>query len=631
MPKLLKITLLICFSLALLKPLPIASTAIAQQGNYYEILRIGRGVPQRLDWSPNGQRVAVASSTGIWLYDNNLNDVSYAESPLNLVLDMRFSPTGEKIAAVNMEGQIYIWEIAQLSEHFRPLTTMQAEFGLFSLTWSPDGNQLATGSWNGDVHIWNTETGELLILIPNLGGNLGGSVTSLAWSPDGSQIAIGVSGGSESYLYLWEVQTEVLSKKITIQAAPIHLGWRIPNQEIIFGFSGYEAFYLWSIANNQITTVEISGTIYKIELSPDKNYLAFGNYEGMIELWDIKSQMALTFIDYGNQRGVTPEITWSSDNTKLVFISPDRRILLWDIEQNEIIKTLYSYGGRLNQVSWSPDGEKLLAVDGYRAKILASENGQILSEIETAHIQSWAWSPQSNALASDSPNSSKHEIIIWDATTGEISRVIQGNVVQDYPAQALASSLAWKPDGTYIATGSLFNLTIWPLNEDEKPIILDDFIEVSFVTWSPDGQKIATIQGERIEIWDTATWRNTLSVGGHRLATWNPDSSQIASPIDAGGGDDLLQIWNSATGETINELSGHEGRILSVSWSPDGTTLISGGTDGIIRVWEANSGNLIASLNGHVGFITSLAWSPDGSKFVSGGDDGTIRIWQHYR
>ena len=113
--------------------------------------RLGRGIIYEVKYSPDGTRLAVASSCGDWLYDSVSGD------PIALMRD------GNSICAIRV-------------------------------AFSPDGRALAVAA-DDIVRLWDTVTGELK---HTLRGKRFGDVMSLAFSPDGRTLAIGRWSGRYS-------------------------------------------------------------------------------------------------------------------------------------------------------------------------------------------------------------------------------------------------------------------------------------------------------------------------------------------------------------------------------------------------------------------------------------------------
>ena len=133
--------------------------------------RLGKGwISGNIAYSPDGTRLAVASSIGIWLYDTATLQV---ENSPRLHRDRRNGA------------------VALLTGHTD---------WVYSVVFSPDGNTIASGSRDSTVRLWDARTGTL---IHTLTGHKS-VVFSVAFSPDGNTLA---SGGGDDTVRLWDART----------------------------------------------------------------------------------------------------------------------------------------------------------------------------------------------------------------------------------------------------------------------------------------------------------------------------------------------------------------------------------------------------------------------------------------
>ena len=126
------------------------------------LARLGKGSLGRGDrsvaYSPDGTRLAVATSVGIWLYD----------------------------AATGAEAAPFAGHTARVS----------------TVSFSPDGRTLASGSENGRIRLWDVASGQAKALLEGHSSE----VRSVAFSPDGQTLASG-SGRRDRTVRLWDVAT----------------------------------------------------------------------------------------------------------------------------------------------------------------------------------------------------------------------------------------------------------------------------------------------------------------------------------------------------------------------------------------------------------------------------------------
>ena len=162
--------------------------------------RLGKGSINEIAYAPNGNKLAIASSIGIWIYDaHTLKALRLLIGHTSSVESVSFSPDGKTIATGSSDDTVRLWDTAT-GRHLKTLTghTSSVE----SVSFSPDGKTIATGSSDDTVRLWDTATGRHL---KTLIGHTG-SVESVSFSPNGKTIATG--GGSwDKTVRLWDANT----------------------------------------------------------------------------------------------------------------------------------------------------------------------------------------------------------------------------------------------------------------------------------------------------------------------------------------------------------------------------------------------------------------------------------------
>ena len=137
-------------------------------------VRLGKGwISGGIAYSPNGHRIAVASSIGIWIYNaHTFAEVALLTGHTSYVNSVAFSADSKKLVSGGEDGTARLWDV-QTGQLLRTYEGHKAVAKAFhrnegqavpvkSVAFSPDGKTIASGGDDEDVMLWATDTGQLL-------------------------------------------------------------------------------------------------------------------------------------------------------------------------------------------------------------------------------------------------------------------------------------------------------------------------------------------------------------------------------------------------------------------------------------------------------------------------------------
>ena len=283
-----------------------------------------------------------------------------------------------------------------------------------------------------------------------------------------------------------------------------------------------------------------SGSV-SVDFSPDGKYIATGDTDGDVGLWEVSSGENIYYRSLG---GVVRGVAFSPDGR---YIAADgagsvRAILLEASSGTEVQRTdLVDEADDINSVTFSPNGQYVALGDDTGRAYLWNLNDHYWTSWthREDEIFSVAFSPNGEYLATGDSNGYANlwEVSSWWTDDVNVQRVELGGNVR---------AVAFSPNGRYLAAdgydGSNTNVTIYDLSSVRSVRQIDpDVFEVQALAFSPDGRYLAVggydpeaiifyrIGTEEITLTTQITREKTIQVSGevHDLA-WSPDGDLIS-------------------------------------------------------------------------------------------------------
>ena len=527
--------------------------------------RLGKGELHDIKYTPDSNRIAVATGIGIWIYDAQTGkELTLLTGHTGRVTSLGFPADGRFLASGSFDGTVRLWDIDSGKQ--------TAVFGghrasISAVAVSPDGKSVVSGgTWDNTLILWDTETGKQIKRHTGYTDNLTrrfkifldrgrtvpdpNAIEALAFSPDGKTF---VSGHRDGIVRLWDAET---GRKLS------------------------------TIREHE------SGGIRGLVFSPDGKTLASSSYDEirLHTLQKGKPQQHFTL-----KASFTKHLVFSADSTILISNNwtwhAQRNLHVWGVNTGEHLRSIPTeHTDQLEALAVSADGNTILtgSWDGTIC-VWDLETGTYLSTFATGHIKggrALQFTGDGKILISWT---GKDEKRFWDTVTGaQISN-------SEFQASEKQSPNASN------------RTTFAEIDKDRKIIHVRDVAtgrEMHRITghkdkiwafvYSPDWKTLASgSEDMTIRLWDAITGNEILTLPTYTntvfAVAFSPDGKILAggSVYDSQlGRSDLIRLWELPSGQVLTTLAGHTSTVRTLRFSPDGKTLASSGDDGTILLWD---------------------------------------------
>ncbi|MCA8979862.1 MAG: WD40 repeat domain-containing protein, partial [Planctomycetes bacterium] len=356
-----------------------------------------------VDTSPNGS-IAVAefaseASTAWVLANFESAAVELAGHDGNEIVDIRFSPTGDRIATASFDRSVRTFD----AHDGRAMRVHRWPFRPKRVAWTPDGTGVLTLSIGPTAHLWaavenpwlyRMGTGDAPIVhaafSPNGtrvmdGDTLGrlrlwdttpadrrasgspgelirefaaheGAVVVVRCAPDGRRWA---SGGADGKLRVWSENGKQASETWSHAAALRDVGWSADGSRL-FGLDSQGVLEIRAPGSTDARRVE---GVASARFAPEGASLAVGGTDGVVRVLDLAAAGAESMrVELTDRKGAPARpmaFAFRPDGGELAIVASDRSVRLVDARTGEPTRDVI-VRAQPAAVCYSPDGRLLL-------------------------------------------------------------------------------------------------------------------------------------------------------------------------------------------------------------------------------------------------------------------------------
>nr|MDJ0975321.1 WD40 repeat domain-containing protein [Planctomycetota bacterium] len=236
-----------------------------------------------------------------------------------------------------------------------------------TIRFSADGAYAASGDYAGEVLIWDVAEDRLLHRIQAV-RNEGYRAARVAFAADGTVL---FTGGTDGVLRKWSVATgELVAEQV------VYEGWLsslVAHEDggllVVGDHDGLIRLFDPASLRVQRELAGHKGIATDLAFLPGTRRLVSASWDRTVRIWDtetgetVRTFRALT-ADSAGMADAYLAVTFLPDATRIAAGSADGSAKLWDVGSGRLVATLRGGQGWMRGARFSPDGERLVTVEG---------------------------------------------------------------------------------------------------------------------------------------------------------------------------------------------------------------------------------------------------------------------------
>lgn len=624
-------------------------------GQITQIAQFGSGKITDMALSPDGQKLAVATSLDVKVYSAQPSTMHIFED-VGYTSQVAFSSDGSLLAGLVWPSTVHVWNL-ESGEEIATWNPGQAKPAISHIEFSPNDQIIAMNTALSDysstgVLLWDIASEREPLFLP-ASSERSGYVS--AFSPDGALVAgtsnttqLG-SGRPFATVDVWSRTTGEKQNSMTVESREItQLMFGPQNDDTLITLDESGIVRVWNVPTGQLQfALSLQPSLVStVALSPDGRFIATGGTDGKVRLWEAATGALLEVLP--NQPTDIKHLDFTPTGEIVGFTVTGQNVYTWSVRSGDRLAefTLPDMLPVMVNVSFDSTGNEVIAAgaDG-TLHFWNAQTGDALSVWQGPLFtqENAVFSPDGSRFAALEKGT--NQLYLWNLEGGSEPEIVH---TEAYTAEGMAFSAnnRWLVVSSFDpeeVEGSYWPywygaLRLWDLSEKpyrESTLLADLPSFVSEVMFSPFDSLLAYAYQNRVVQLNVETGEERILPAEAENTdclydsdtpiplAFTPDGTHLAI-VNA----NWVRLCDIKTGaDTVGfYICPYFPDKPNVVFSPNGDLLLDL-CDRDARLYDAATGDVLATLKGHTAPLTRAPFNHDGTLIATTGADGTVRLW----
>ena len=365
-----------------------------------------RGIATAIDWSPDGETIAIGSSAGLWLFDTDFNDMGFVDLGLtefwHWPKSLEWNAAGTLLAVGYPKdrypgtSEIQIIDVDKLEIITEINLGYLKEWLWTEVAWHPMDNRIAAGGYMGKSFIWDALTGSAVFQFeqsdepPKSPPN---TTIAVCWF---TESVIAFLTKRETFVVDVDLNKTLYSFEVYLWRPPdCHRDYKILNHrgQMVDAKTGAQVDAFEDIAIGPadiVIPLEIDSwvpTLY-MEFSPDGSKILRASQGCWLHLYDgdngkflAKFPGGIFLVDDPHAIQYRDSLAWHPDGSRFAAVGQFGGIRVWDAETHKLLRRYdgfeISYPAVVDYVLGKLNEEELKAINSLKERCIEAIDSEL--------------------------------------------------------------------------------------------------------------------------------------------------------------------------------------------------------------------------------------------------------------